>query len=76
MTALGQKRKSRQVCGKSVHPSGADIAQHDRQVRSVPILLQKSFGGGERKFLEPLTRLTRGDVGDRIVLSEIDHGPS
>jgi hypothetical protein len=40
------------------------------------ILLQKSFGGGERKFLEPLTRLTRGDVGDRIVLSEIDHGPS
>jgi hypothetical protein len=22
--------------GKSVHPSGADIAQHDPQVRSVP----------------------------------------
>jgi len=25
-------------------------------------LLQKSFWGGERKFLEPLMRLTRGDV--------------
>ena len=44
---------------------------------SVPrgILLQKSFWGGERKFLEPLMRFTRGDVRDHIVLSEIDHGP-
>ena len=54
----------------------ADIRQRDREVRFGPILLQKSFGGGERKFLEPLTRLTRGDVGDRIVSSEIDHRPS
>jgi hypothetical protein len=30
----------------------------------VPILLQKSFWGGERKFLEPLMRFTRGDVRD------------
>jgi hypothetical protein len=30
-------------------------------------LLQKSFWGGERKFLEPLMRLTRGDVRDHIV---------
>jgi hypothetical protein len=29
----------------------------------VPILLQKSFWGNERKFLEPLTR---GDVRDHI----------
>jgi hypothetical protein len=26
------------------------------------IVLQKSFWGGERKFLGPLMRLTRGDV--------------
>ena len=41
----------------------------------VPILLQKSFWGGERKFLEPLMRFTRGDVRDHIVSSKIDHGP-
>jgi hypothetical protein len=28
------------------------------------ILLQKSFWGDERKFLEPLMRFTRGDVRD------------
>jgi len=28
------------------------------------ILLQKSFWGGERKFLEPLMRFTRGGVRD------------
>jgi hypothetical protein len=27
-------------------------------------LLQKSFWGGERKFLEPLMRFTRGEVGE------------
>src|SRR6478735_6669940 len=32
------------------------------------ILLQKSFWGGERKFLEPLMRFTRGDVRDHIDL--------
>jgi hypothetical protein len=31
-------------------------------VRKWQILLQKSFWGGERKFLEPLMRFTRGDV--------------
>jgi hypothetical protein len=40
----------------------------------VPILLQKSFWGGERKFLEPLMRFTRGDVRDHIVSSKIDRG--
>jgi hypothetical protein len=45
------------------------------QVRKVPILLKKSFWGGERKFLGPLMRLTRGDVKEDIVSSKIDHGP-
>jgi len=31
-------------------------------VRFWRILLQKSFWGDERTFLEPLTRFTRGDV--------------
>jgi hypothetical protein len=39
------------------------------------ILLQKSFRGGERKFLEPLMRLARGDVRDHIASSKIDHRP-
>jgi len=42
--------------------------------RSWQMLLQKSFWGGERKFLEPLMRFTRGDVRDHIVSSKIDHG--
>ena len=45
------------------------------QVRKVPIFLQKSFWDGERKFLEPLMRFTRGDVRDHIASSKIDHGP-
>jgi hypothetical protein len=40
------------------------------------ILLKKSFWGDERKVLEPLMRLTRGDVRDHIALAKIDHGPS
>jgi hypothetical protein len=39
-----------------------------------PILLQKSFWGGERKFLEPLMRFARGDVRDHLASSKIDHG--
>jgi hypothetical protein len=38
------------------------------------ILLQKSFWGDGRKFLEPLMRFARGDVRDHIDPSEIDHG--
>jgi len=45
-----------------------------RQVRKVPILLQKSFWGGERKFLKPLMRFARGDMRDHIASSKIDHG--
>jgi hypothetical protein len=40
------------------------------------ILLKKPFWGDERKFLEPLMRLTRGDVRDHIALAKIDDGPS
>ena len=39
------------------------------------ILLQKSFWGGERKFLEPLMRFTCGEVRGHIVSSKIDHAP-
>jgi hypothetical protein len=46
-----------------------------RHISTLPILLQKSFWGGERKFLEPLMRPTRGDVRDHIVSSKIDHVP-
>jgi len=53
----------------------ADSQQTSRHVRYVPILLQKSFWGGEGKFLEPLMRLTRGDVRDHIVSFKIDHRP-
>ena len=39
-------------------------------------MLQKSFWGDKRNFLELLMRFTRGDVRDHIDLSKIDHGPS
>src|SRR5207248_4288458 len=39
------------------------------------ILLQKSFRGSGRKFLDPLMRFTCGDVRDHIASSKIDHGP-
>jgi hypothetical protein len=60
----------------SALPPKADSGRTSRDVRFVPILLQKSFWRGERKILEPLMRLTRGDVGDHIVSSKIDHGPA
>jgi hypothetical protein len=44
-------------------------------VASWQILLQKSFWGDERNFLEPLMRFTSGDVRDHIVSSKIDQGP-
>jgi hypothetical protein len=54
-------------------PHGAYRTFHCGEIRR--ILLQKSFGGDERKFLEPLMRFTRSDVRDHIVSSKIDHGP-
>ena len=41
----------------------------------VLILLQKSFLGDERKFLELLMPFAHGDVRDHIVSSKIDHRP-
>jgi hypothetical protein len=40
------------------------------------ILLQKSFWGDERNFLEPLMRFTSGNVRDHIVSHKNDHGAS
>ena len=50
-------------------------AHRDTHFRFLQILLQKSFRDGERKLLDPLMRLTRGDVRDHIASSKIDHGP-
>ena len=50
----------------TVSPSSSN---KDRDVAFWQILLQKSFRGGERKFLEPLKRFTRGDVRDYIYRS-------
>jgi hypothetical protein len=47
-----------------------------RDFRFWQILLQKSFWGDGRKFLEPLMHFARADVGDHIVSSKINHGPS
>ena len=44
-------------------------------VSFAPILLQKSFWGGDRKFPKPLMRFTRGEVRDHIVSSKIDNAP-
>jgi hypothetical protein len=43
-------------------------------IRNYP-MLQKSFWGGDRKFLKPLMRFTRGEVRDHIASSKIDHAP-
>src|SRR6478609_5725984 len=51
--------------------SGSRACRNDRFWQ---ILLQKSFRGGARKFLEPLMRLARSDVRDHIASSKIDHG--
>jgi hypothetical protein len=59
---MGQTRKCLRLSGTSVLPPGADLAELNAQVGFVPILLQKSFWGDERKFLKPLMRFTRGDV--------------
>jgi hypothetical protein len=59
----------------SALPVKADIQRGSRNVRFVPILLQKSFWGVEGKILEPLMRFARGDVRDHIASSKIDHGP-
>jgi hypothetical protein len=56
-------------------PPETDTVRAGRHVSKVPILLRKSFWGGERKFLGPLMRFMRGNVRDHIVSSKIDHEP-
>ena len=57
MSEMGHKRKCPRLRCMSVLPSRADIVRPPRPVSFVPILLQKSFWGDERTFLEPLVRL-------------------
>jgi len=45
-------------------------------VRFAPILLKKSFGDGERNFLEPLMRFVHSDVRDHVASQKNDLGPS
>jgi hypothetical protein len=52
----------------------SDVARRSRHFAFGPILLQKSFWGDERKFLEPLMRFTSGDVRDHMVSLKIDRG--
>src|SRR3979411_187977 len=57
-----------QVAGKLYQSPAAP--ERGRDVGLWQILLQKSFWGDERKFLEPLMRFTHGDVRDHIVSSK------
>jgi hypothetical protein len=57
------------------HPT-TDIGGGGCDVRFVPIVLKKSFWGGERNFSEPLMRFARDDMRDHIVSHKNDHGPS
>jgi hypothetical protein len=71
----GQSRRFDRRQITSGHPPSTDLLSARRHVSMVPMLLQKSFWGNERKFLEPLMRFMSGDVRDYIVSSKIDHGP-
>jgi hypothetical protein len=73
---MGHSRRFRDVGCESALPPRTDIVSLTGHVRKVPILLQKSFWGAERKFLEPLMRLAPRDVRDLIVSQKNDHGPS
>jgi hypothetical protein len=59
---MGHSRPKWGVRTMSGLPPLATIERTYEEVRFVPILLQKSFWGGERKFLEPLMRFASGDV--------------
>jgi hypothetical protein len=66
MSEVGQSRHfGRRPFTSALSPS-TDIVTAGWHVSNVPILLQKSFWGVERKFLEPLMRFARGDVRDHI----------
>ena len=61
MDRAGTKSRDFQLLG---HIS--DMPRQPDDVRSPRILLQKSFWGGERKYLEPLMPFAHGDVRDHI----------
>src|SRR5882724_204314 len=73
---LGQSRRFGDVRVASALPLKADIHRKVRHVSKVPILLQKSFWGDERKFSGALTRVARGYVRDHVVPRNNDHGPA
>jgi hypothetical protein len=65
-------------------PLIGEMSQHQRAGRCLaeeaalrfwPMLLQKSFWGGDRKFLQPLIPFALGDVRDHVVSFRIDHRP-
>ena len=62
LSGSGQTRRFDPQPVTSGLPRSTDIVRPARLVPFVPILLQKSFWGSERKFLEPLMRFARGDV--------------
>src|ERR1700686_980808 len=76
MSELGHSRRFGDVRVMSAFPLIATEPQTSRHVSNVPILLQKSFWGAERKFLEPLMRLAPRDLRDLKVSQKKDHGPS
>jgi hypothetical protein len=75
-SAVGQSRHFGRRQTTSGLPPEADIVKAGRHVSKVPILLQKSFSGEERKFWRLLMRFACGDVRDLIVSHKNDHGPS
>jgi hypothetical protein len=64
---LGSIATFRLLPATSGLPRTTDFMRPARHVGKVPILLQKSFWGAERRFLEPLMRFPRGDLRDHIV---------
>jgi hypothetical protein len=72
MSALGRKRTWDCRSLMSALPPKADIAQHDRHVRFVPIVLQKSFCIVDHKISEPWARFSCKDVGGHMI-SRLTH---
>jgi hypothetical protein len=64
--AYSTKFLHRRIPSKSATTQRPDMHRQPVNVCFVPILLQKSFWGVERKFLEPLMRFARGDVRDHV----------
>ena len=76
LRATRQTETSKSEWSTSVRPPAADLDQRSGLVSFVPILLKKSFWGGDRNFLGPLMRFVRGDTRDHIISCKNDHGAS